>query len=48
MARLTLPDVGTVVHVEGDLEDAYRAAGWVDTEPSGETEKPKQTRSKRK
>lgn len=32
MTRLTLPAVGTVVHLEGDLVDAYRAAGWVDAE----------------
>lgn len=30
MARLILPAFGTVVHLEGDLEDAYRAKGWVD------------------
>lgn len=32
MSRLTLPAVGTVVRVEGDLEASYRAAGWVDVE----------------
>lgn len=28
MARLTHPEAGTVVHVEGDLEDQYRSQGW--------------------
>lgn len=32
MARLILPASGTVVHLEGDLEDAYRARGWVDAD----------------
>jgi hypothetical protein len=33
MARLTLPSAGTVVHVEGDLEDVYRSGGWIDVPP---------------
>lgn len=32
MARLVLPAAGTVVHLEGDLADSYRAAGWVDAD----------------
>ena len=42
MARLVLPAVGTVVHLEGDLADAYRAAGWVDADsaPEATPEKP--------
>lgn len=40
MARLVLRSVGTVVHVEGDLESQYRATGWEDVE-SAEAETPK-------
>lgn len=40
MARLVLRGAGTVVHVEGDLEAQYRAAGWVDAD-SVEVETPK-------
>lgn len=38
MARLILPSVGTVVHLEGDLADAYRAAGWVDSDSTQQGE----------
>jgi len=49
MARLTLPDVGTVVSVEGDLEDTYRASGWVDaTQDEAVPEKPKTRRTSKK
>lgn len=44
MARLVLEPVGTVVHVEGDLEVQYRAAGWVDADR--ETTPPKTRRKK--
>jgi len=41
MARLTLPDGGTVVRVEGDLEAYYRDLGWVDAAQSkADSEKP--------
>lgn len=40
MARLMLPAIGTVVHLEGDLEDAYRAAGWVDADSTQLVEVP--------
>lgn len=46
MARLTHPTAGTVVHVEGDIEIAYRESGWVDVEE--QTEKPKRGRSAKK
>lgn len=32
MARLRNASTGTVVSVEGDLADRYRAAGWVDAD----------------
>lgn len=32
MARLTC-EAGTVVRVEGDLEEVLRAQGWTDVEP---------------
>lgn len=35
-----LPAIGTVVHLEGDLEDAYRAAGWVDADSTQLVEVP--------
>jgi hypothetical protein len=45
MARLTLPDAGTIIHVEGDLEQTMRASGWVDvTQDEATPEKPKATR----
>lgn len=36
MARLSNPDAGTVIVVQGDLEQLYRARGWVeyDVRPS--------------
>jgi len=40
MARLKNPTTGTVVDVEGDLADRYRATGWEEDKP----EKPKRTR----
>lgn len=33
MARLKHPVTGTVVEIEGDLEDQYRAAGWEEDKP---------------
>ena len=49
MSRLTLPGVGTVVHVEGDLEGVYRAAGWVDADQEDAIpEKPKPRRAAKK
>lgn len=54
MPRLTHPSAGTVVTLEGDLEERYRAAGWVDADASAQqeeatTEKPKpETRRARK
>jgi hypothetical protein len=36
VSRLTHPDAGTVVHVEGDLEQQYRASGWVDADQAPE------------
>lgn len=45
MARLTLPGVGTVVHVEGDLEKNYRAAGWTEVQQKATPEKPKSKRN---
>lgn len=48
MARLMLPEVGTVVHVEGDLEAQYRSAGWVDAgSEKAETPKRKPGRPKK-
>lgn len=38
MARLVNPGVGTVVHVEGDLEELYRKHGWVDADGPAEVE----------
>lgn len=32
MSRLIDPVARTVVHVEGDLEVAFRARGWVDAD----------------
>lgn len=52
MARLILPAVGTVVHLEGDLADVYRAAGWVEADSAqhGEAtpEKPQAKRGRPK
>ena len=42
MAALKHPTAGTVIVVEGDLEQRYRARGWVDTEKL----KPKHRKSK--
>lgn len=49
MTRLTLPAVGTVVELEGDLEDRYRAAGWVDVpaQRAAAPEKPKTRRNRK-
>lgn len=49
MTRLTLPAVGTVVDIEGDLEARYRAAGWVEvsTRQVAEPEKPKRGRPRK-
>ena len=45
MTRLQHPVVGTVVTLEGDLEESYRAAGWVDADSTEQDtaspEKPK-------
>lgn len=35
MARLTHPDLGTIIECDGAVEDLYRAMGW--TESSGAT-----------
>lgn len=50
MARLTLPDGGTVVRVEGDLEEYYRDLGWVDVAQSkADPDKPaRKVRAKKK
>lgn len=53
MSRLISPVAGTIVHVEGDLESAYRARGWVDAETAeapvveAAPEKPTRKRAKR-
>lgn len=47
MPKLKHPTVGTVVTVEGDLADRYRAAGWAEesaTQDKATSEKPKQGR----
>lgn len=38
MARLTLPEAGTVVWAEGDLESSLRSAGWVDMDSTEQSE----------
>lgn len=38
LARLQNPVTGTVVSVEGDLEERYRARGW--SEPDTQTREP--------
>jgi hypothetical protein len=48
MARLTLPDAGTVVTVQGELEGVYRSRGWVDVEaPEKQDERPRRGRPRK-
>jgi len=49
LARLIHPTAGTVVTVEGNLEDRYRAAGWSEEGQQEEatSEKPKTRRSRK-
>jgi len=44
VARLTNPETGTVLHVEGDLEQQYRDQGW--QEVAEEKAKPKRSAKK--
>jgi colicin import membrane protein len=39
MARLQHPAAGTIVTVEGDLEERYRAAGWADPDERTDEER---------
>ena len=41
MTRLTHPESGTVVHVEGDLEEQYRAQGWEEDQDEKPARKPR-------
>lgn len=55
MARLTHPDLGTIIECDGAVEDLYRAMGWtgpsdvskLDTAPEPATSRKRATRPKK-
>lgn len=46
--RLRNSNTETVVHVEGDLADEFRSAGWVDADEKAEKPAPKRRPSSKK